>query len=523
MNADILNIINKKIPKYLKRCFASGMILGLITHFYMLTHKLPNWDDLNCISSYGSGDYLGRWFLKYIHPIGGADTIPALHGFLMIFFLTLSACVVMELLHLKSTTAAVLIPALMVTFPSVASTMTFMFMAHTSAMGIFMMCIGVYIARKYRFGWVPCIILLTCGMGVYQSYITIAITLILMGMIVDLLEEKEFKEVFKRGIFCALILVASVMIYMSLCHIVYPAIDSETYGGVGNMGNIPFSEIPRLIGRCYKRFLEFFLWKPFSFMTDIMQVCNIITCIVIVLLSVYLFIECKLYARKLEFAFYVVLLGLMPLATAFIYLMAPEVDYSMLMLYAYVLIYVLGIILWEKSMIGKKICEGKKAKNFFVYGISVVLVLTLAMSCYSNYLLTNKAYFRMELSKDRVTAYFNRILANLEGTPNYRFGDDVAILGNFNYIESPSFVEMDILDDEQLRTLSGVALENGLITPGSRDNFIRFYVGFPITEISDSRKEELMSTKQYKNMPIYPEEGSIQKIEDVWVVKLSNY
>ena len=70
MKFDILAQINNKIPKRSKICLISGMIIGWLTHFYMLSHKLVNWDDMNSLDEFGSGDYLGRWFLKFIHPLG---------------------------------------------------------------------------------------------------------------------------------------------------------------------------------------------------------------------------------------------------------------------------------------------------------------------------------------------------------------------------------------------------------------------------------------------------------------------
>lgn len=521
MDFDLLNQIKSKLPQHIRLCISSGLIVGLITHFYMLTHKLPNWDDINAINMYGSGDYLGRWFLKYIHPIGTKYSIPAVHGFLMILILVFAACFVLEILNLKSATAAILVPALMVTFPSVACTMTFMFMAHTSAIGIFMICLAVYLLRKYRFGWIPCTILLICSLGIYQSYISIGIALMLMGMLVDLLEGKEFKEVFKNGGLYVIVLAIAVFVYMQLCHVIYPTIDNETYGGIGNMGDIALTEMPTLIARCYKRFLEYFIWKPFAFMSKTMQLCNILTCVLACILGVYLIVVKKMYHKIWETVLFCLVAFFMPLAVAFIYFMAPDVDYSMLMLYAYVMIYVTVVMLWEKTAdCWKKQDINGLQKRLAGIG-SVVVIVVMIVFCYSSYLITNKAYFRMELAKDRVSAYLNRIIANIEAIDGYDTSDQVAILGNFYYKDNPSPVEMDLLDSEPLREMSGVALENGLITPAVRDNFIRYYVGFDITEISDARKDELMATQQYQDMPVYPETGSITKIENVWIVKLS--
>ncbi len=113
MRFDLLLQHYKKIPTHTKVCFAAGIIVGWITHFYMLTHKFLNWDDANNMTTFGSGDYLGRWFLKYIHPLGGQYSVPAVHGFLLIVCIAVSACLILEILQIKSMTAAVLTAAVL--------------------------------------------------------------------------------------------------------------------------------------------------------------------------------------------------------------------------------------------------------------------------------------------------------------------------------------------------------------------------------------------------------------------------
>lgn len=523
MNYDLIQKVNNKIPHHTKICIIVGMLAGWFTHFYMLTHKLPNWDDATNLSMYGSGDFLGRWFLKYIHRLGTRYSIPAIHGVLMIFILTIAACLVLEILHLKSTTAAILVPALMVTFPSVACTMTFMFMSHTSAIAIFMICLAVYLLRKYKWGFVPCTVFLICSLGVYQSYISIAIALMLLGMIVDILEDKDVWKTLRHGILCVVVLLVTVGIYMWLCHVIYPNIDNQEYGGIGNMGDIAISEMPRLIARCYKRFLEFFIWKPFSFMTKTMQIMNICTCVLAAFLGVYVMVVKKIYQNVWNFVLLCALAVFVPLAAAFVYFMAPEANYSMLMLYAYVLIYVAVIMLLEKAadVWEKQDYAGDKKRMLFCNVVSLAVVVVMSVSCYANYLVSNKAYLRMEISYERVTSYFNRIIASVEATEGYQNGDAVAILGEFHHEQKPSPVEaIDVLDTEELRDMSGVALENGLITSGVRNDFIETFIGFDMADLSGETKKEIMASQQYLNMPVYPAKGAIQQINGVWVVKM---
>lgn len=521
MKFDLFSELNKKIPQHLKLCFTSGMLIGILTHFYMLTHKLCNWDDVNNLSRPGSGDYLGRWFLKYIHPLGSIYSIPAVHGMLFILCLALSACFIVEIMQIRSRTGVILVPALMMTFPSVVSTMTFMFMAHTSGIGILMVCVAVYLFRKYKWGFLPATVMLVCVLGTYQSYISFAITLMLMGMICDLINGKKFPEMLKHGILCVLVLGVSVAVYMILSHLIYPNIDQETYGGVGNMGKIAISEMPKLIGRCYKRFLEFFLWKPFAFVTKTAQITNIITCLLAVILFGIVSIKRKLYEDKLTYALLIIVCGFMPLAAAFIYFMAPEVDYSMLMLYAYALIYVTVLALLEYCMQDWEGMDNiSSLHKAMANGITIVTIVTIFVSCYCDYLLTNRAYLRTDIASGRVKSYFNRILSVAETTKDFNPDEGLVILGEFYYRNNPSSVEIDLFNSEDLRELSGVALENGLITSGVRDNFIETFVGYELADLTDKEKQAIMDTQEYKNMPIYPHEGCVEKIDGIWVVKL---
>ena len=75
------------------------------------------------------------------------------------------------------------------------------------------------------------------------------------------------------------------------------------------MGQIEISQVPTLIGRCYKRFLEYFLWKPFAFVTKTSQTMNILVCILAVALFAYLVWKKRLYRKWMELTLCIMLCG----------------------------------------------------------------------------------------------------------------------------------------------------------------------------------------------------------------------
>ena len=58
-DCDIFAKAINKIPRRIRIGFISGIITGIFTHFYMLTHKLPNWDNINNFTGYGQGSNIG--------------------------------------------------------------------------------------------------------------------------------------------------------------------------------------------------------------------------------------------------------------------------------------------------------------------------------------------------------------------------------------------------------------------------------------------------------------------------------
>ncbi len=198
----------------------------------------------------------------------------------------------------------------------------------------------------------------------------------------------------------------------------------------------------------------------------------------------------------------------------------------MLMLYSYALIYVLALALmeycikeWSTERPYMATSSGDK-KNYMCYSMIIATAASVFVSCYADYIVTNKAYLRTELAAQRAASYFNRVISFAQMAEGFDESEGLAILGEFYYKDNPSSIETDVMDSEALRTLDGVALENGLITLGVRDNFIRTFLGYKLADLSGDEKNEIMESGEYKAMSVYPSKGSVKRINGVWVVKM---
>lgn len=58
---DGIRLLWKRMGASEKAAMLSAMLIGILTHLFMITNKLPNWDDVAVIPTTGLGPYIGRW------------------------------------------------------------------------------------------------------------------------------------------------------------------------------------------------------------------------------------------------------------------------------------------------------------------------------------------------------------------------------------------------------------------------------------------------------------------------------
>ena len=511
---DFFKNLYKKIPSQTKVCFVSAMVSGLLTHMYMLTHKLPNWDDVNCFSNAGVTTLVGRWLLEYLKDIPTSWSNPWLNGSIAILLIAVSCCLVVAVLELKSMTSAVLVPVLFMTFPSVASTMTFMFTIDMYMLGMLFAILAVYLTKKYKYGFLAGSVLLICSLGIYQAYICFAITLFIVWIFEEALQKKEIKALFISIGKAVGVLAVSVILYILVSKLLCPNMSDSNYAGTAEMGQISLTELPRLTARSYKRILEYFILKPFSYISRAGWVVNILVCLMLGLCFVWLMAVKKMWKNKISFAVCVLTMLAAPLGMAFIYVMSPQANYSTLMMYQYVLVYVLLLLFAEH------ICK-EQVKVFAKKTIGIVTAALLVLTAVFHYTVTQEAYFRMDLSMTRVTEYYNRLLTRLE-LEGYEPGEAFLIMGHSQAGDDKLLPpEHYSMEDEKFEDFSGISPEYGILTAGVRENFMRIYFGLEVPSVSDGDKETILQSEEFKEMPIYPKDGCVQKINDVWIIKIS--
>ena len=126
-----------------KLAFLSAFLIGLMIHMPVMLSDIPNHDGLSSMYFDQNMITSGRWFLSVACGFSSYFTLPWIIGLLGLFFLGLTAAVLVELLDMKSPVMVVLSGGLLVAFPALSSTFAYVFTLDGYMLALFLAVLSV--------------------------------------------------------------------------------------------------------------------------------------------------------------------------------------------------------------------------------------------------------------------------------------------------------------------------------------------------------------------------------------------
>lgn len=501
--SDLFQKIKHNVKREHKIILLSTLLFGLAAHAYKFLNLLPNYDSLSSLYYSQNTIHLGRCFLALGCGISSFYDLPWIIGLLSLFYIALATICITEVLQIKSTFALVLTSGLVVTFPAVTNTFTFLFTADGYFLAMFLSMLAVLLALKDKKYIIPAALCICFSFGMYQSYVLMAIVLTLLFAAKSLLiDELTFQDLSKplTRIFLAG-LGGTILYYIS--YQVLLKLEKVTLSGYNGLDTISIRNLPNPFDALYDSLHDFFSFffyseKGFSLYTTL-------NAVMVILLAVSLFLLCMKKWETLgagRILFSLLCLTLMPFCIYFYYFIST-VDYHTIMLESMVLIFLMLILLFENS---KKI-------PWFSHGVQWLCTILVSLMIYNFTLTANIVYVGMHNSYERSTAVINRMADRMEQLPDFSSAGKLAIIGDLpdsretihnyppdisgtvpNYVMriQPNYVEM-------LRNYNNIVLENA----------------------DDEERDSILKTEEYQNMTIWPASGSVAIINQTIVIKVS--
>lgn len=512
----------QKVPGYIRWTFAMTLLMGLVAHLYAFTNDLVNHDDIYHLFQCDYGALSGRWFLPVVLQWDGGFSMPWLIGVLSLLCLAVTVCFAVCLLRVRSRLGCLIVAAILAAFPSVTATFTYMFTADAYFFAAMLAAFAAYAVWRMPVMGLPLgAIALIFSMGIYQSYFSVATVLMVGALLFDALDAKEsFAQLILKGVKMLGALVLSLLVYMAAAHFATRNVGLTDYMGISEMGHLSLSELPALIVKCYKEYAGIFWNNTNGFYFDFLNVLIPLA----MLLAVVLFLT--LVARRrvgvLRGVLALVLLVVYPLAGNLIHIMVAGGSVHQLMIYGAAFMLVLPVALVD--VVSMQAAEMGGARQLVNAALSWVILGVMALTAYSYIVFDNKIYQKMDVSKQEITAYSNRLLSAVEQAPGYQVGMPLVLVGASKVDES--LLTAPEMEDIWLVGALNVAQIRAQYSYGE---FLQYYMAYPgdvcLVNSADEEKAAVASSFAQRSdvlaMPLYPADGSIQAIDGYMVVKLS--
>ena len=510
------------ISHRIKVTFLSSFILGGLAHLFTLTNVLQNYDNIAIVpGGYGTGLTSGRWLLtvlgNFIKKIWGNYNLPFFNGLLTIFLLCISACLIVEILDLESISMCIVWGGIFLCFPTVTSTLFFMYTAPYYALAVLFVIASVWFTVNYKYGFLLAAVLGAFSLGIYQAYFPMMITLFVTVLLQKILSnDSQLKDIFRIGLLYLLTLFLSLLLYflfLNICLKFYNMSLSD-YQGVNEMGTINFMELPQIIKRMYIAFIKIPLadYKGLSATPIIRLSLSVLGAISIFIISYIVLVRVKDWRIKISA---ILLCLIFPIAVNSIIFMCPHSNIYTLMIYAAVFIYMIPLMLLDLMEKLSFICVSTKYTSW-LRGIRKIILITYSVVIFNYIWLSNGNYVSMYYTTQQTNNYLNSLITQARVADGYHSSLKWAFIGDS--IVDPLFDNPWTHFD----TFSYGGNATTLINAYSRNSFIKNYVGYQIPIVDDEIINKLKTDKHIMEMPCYPDSGSIEVYKGVLVIKFAN-
>lgn len=491
---------------------------GLVGHAYGLLNGFYSHDVLNALMADGAEEVwkvqLGRFLVPiYRYVIRSNVTLPWLIGLIALFYIACAVYCTVKILNISSRISIFFIAAIFsVNITTSALVASYLYEFDFDMLAMLFAALAVFCWKKRCISfYVLAVVLLSCSMALYQAYYAFAAGLFLIAMISDLMRSRSRKKVVYDGLVALAILLLSAVVYALLLNLVSALTDIPLvsgYNGIGSMFAGDFSL--QLFVDCY----EYYFWQMCQLIPEYSQTMEFVIQLLIFLGLVvkisFLYRQKKLVLGDL---FLLLVIGLLlPLAVNGIYILSGGMVHQ-LMIYSF---YLPILLIFVESRLDLKkfgLVRYKKLVNYLKYALVFLFI-------WGNIVSANVLYTKKDLETRAVYARMIDLNYRLSTLDDYQVGiSEVAFVGEMS---------LDYLDlNLDYYMVAGSDMYSAIPRYGHDfyDTYKTYYKYIFQERINLAPRYTCMALTEdprVRGMPTYPDKNSVQIIDGIYVVKLSD-
>lgn len=410
----------------LLRVLLSSFVVGLLAHGYCMTNIMFTHDGLDAIvSNEASGQIahkigIGRITQPLYYALRAYLAAPYLLVALALLWLSLANYFILGLFDIKGKWLSMLLSGLLMTSASFTLTCaSYIHECDSYALAFCLSSLAVWLSLKRRPYAYLSPLCLAAAIGLYQAFISVAITLYMLLLIEQLIKGKGAKVLIWQSVQYLAWLISALCLYMAVTKLVWicmPETALNASHSVQSTLDSPDFAAMILNGKAYVRFFYRF-FVPETYHVVAISVLNILLFIFTAVPMLSLCVRNKIQRGSWVLLF--LLLLMLPVGMNVCEFVSSSNGHS-LMTYAYSLVYLMPILVWRECS-----ASSRQAMALTCYK------LMLAMVIFSNVIDANHLYLHKRLSYQNGMAELTRMLKEIEGTEGYQMNQtEVVFVGD---------------------------------------------------------------------------------------------
>ena len=519
--------------------FAAVFFFGLAAHAYGFLRAGFSHDMLNALVVEPVETYwkmqLGRpGIVLYRRTVRGLIAAPWMLGLLSLFWLSLAGFLTVKLFRIRSPWFTVLAGGILAAnLSTIAMTATFLYEMDADCFGLLLGVLAVLLWDRYRLpGALLGSLLIAACISVYQSMVSVPVTLIMLLSIAALLRGEAFRPVFRKGLRSIVMLALGGLLYWAgirmMCSLKGINLAMGSYNDVGQTAALP------LTGRILHTFQTWAwaFWNPAKSHIEplVLVLAVLLPLLALVPLARWFCRKDTCPAEKLLLAALTLLLPL-GMNTA---QLAFALDVHDLMKTAFWLFWLFCLLPHFIASESDAAVPGSSASSplsgassgqiFKARPILRVLsaALTTLLLC-ANIQTANVVYTRKNLEQNATLSLMTRVLTMMDSNPDYRSGETPLVFVGVSpelRVRMPGFeATYDITGCEES---SPIEKSLASYNYNSYAAYFRYILNSPSVMADTESWNRMQQDPRVRAMPCFPEEGCMGPVDDFFIVKMGN-
>ncbi len=499
------------------RLFIVGLIFACVVYYLLISNSLVNSNDgLWEYNYYKAGSWslsIGRWFWLYLDRLRFGISTEPITSIIALSCFSAGFVYVADLFEMGKSKVAYLASMLYLSSTVICISLSYRFMSPTFGLAFLLSVLAVWILIKWNSKVLSTMIsggLIALSMGLYQAYIGCT-CILLVGYFLFILQKEEYKwieivksigKAFLMAAVGGILYIVVLNLHLKVFHVTMSSYNGASSYSIGNM----FSNLAWSFRNTYQVFSRYFFEKYFK--TNIFQDMYLyyIAFAVVLIVLIIGFVKIFMHSKR-KAVLYLCFIVLIPVASNAVLLVATQAWTALLMTAPMALCFPIFLFLTQKTDVSKK-------KIILKINVAIMLIML-----YGNIYQVQIDQQAMLEGKIATTTMANDIIHDL---------NDEGYLGSdlqYCFLGVPAgnelFATSIIYEKANSDALFGAWYRDTSCNRRSWQGVFTYLCGTNLQICDADGYQIVISDERTAEMPTYPEDGYIQQVGNIVVVKVS--